>query len=157
MRIFSPIIAAMALTLAPPALAEDATPASDAPVSALPAAAMIPACNFGPFIVFFDWDSAELNEYAKQALDQAVASFGDCGSPRRIYLAGHADRSGPAVYNLKIGERRNAAVRDYLIEKGIPAERFAEESFGEMQSRVPTPDGVREPQNRRVEIVGRGY
>ena len=68
-------------------------------------------------------------------------------------LAGHADRSGPQTYNVGLSERRNAAVQSYLSGRGIPAARISSEAFGESMPRVATADGVRELQNRRVEVT----
>jgi OmpA-OmpF porin, OOP family len=54
---------------------------------------------------------------------------------------------------MALAGRRNASVREYLVGRGIPAGRMSSEAFGESRPRVPTADGVREPQNRRVEIT----
>jgi len=67
-------------------------------------------------------------------------------------LAGHADRSGSTSYNVGLSQRRADAVRSYLSARGVPDTRISSEAFGESQPRVPTADGVRELQNRRVEI-----
>jgi len=68
-------------------------------------------------------------------------------------LAGYADRSGTEKYNLALSERRNASVRVYLGQRGIPDAAMSSQAFGESNPRVPTADGVRELQNRRVEIT----
>ena len=68
-------------------------------------------------------------------------------------LTGHADRSGPVAYNQRLSERRADAVKARLIREGIPAGQIVTIGRGETQPMVPTADGVREPQNRRVEIV----
>ena len=52
-----------------------------------------------------------------------------------------------------LAERRNDSVQAYLTSKGIPAGRISSQAFGESMPRVPTADGVRELQNRRVEIT----
>jgi len=102
--------------------------------------------------VFFDWDSAEITADAATILDNAVTAYANCGTAN-VMLAGHTDRSGPASYNMKLAARRNDSVREYLVNHGIPAERITSEAFGETQPRVPTADGVRELQNRRVEVT----
>jgi len=109
-------------------------------------------CNEGPYIVFFDWDSSDITAEAGTVLDSAITAYGDCGSAA-IMLAGHADRSGSATYNVGLSERRNESVQGYLTGKGVPAGRISSEAFGESQPRVATEDGVRELQNRRVEIT----
>jgi outer membrane protein OmpA-like peptidoglycan-associated protein len=68
-------------------------------------------------------------------------------------LAGHTDRSGSVQYNIGLAERRNASVRGYLTSHGISDTAITAQAFGESQPRVPTADGVRELQNRRVEIT----
>ncbi len=85
-------------------------------------------------------------------LNSAVSAYGNCGMAA-IMLAGHADRSGPAAYNVGLSERRNEAVTGYLTSRGIPAARISSEALGESEPRVATADGVRELQNRRVEIM----
>ena len=71
----------------------------------------------------------------------------------RIELAGHADRSGTVRYNQALSLRRAEAVAAELIRLGVPRPRITVQGFGESRALVPTADGVREPQNRRVEIV----
>ena len=68
-------------------------------------------------------------------------------------LAGYADRSGKPAYNQGLSERRNASVQEYLTARGIPGDVISSQGFGENNNRVPTADGVRELQNRRVEIT----
>jgi len=109
-------------------------------------------CNTGPYIVFFDWDQSDITPEAATILDNAVSAYADCGTAS-VMLAGHTDRSGSVSYNMGLAERRNASVRDYLTGQGVPDGRISSEAFGESQPRVPTADGVREPQNRRVEIT----
>ena len=109
-------------------------------------------CNKGPYIVFFDWDRSDITPEAALTLDAAVAAYGNCESVP-IMLAGYADRSGSVQYNIGLSERRNASVQGYLVSKGIPDGRISAEGFGESNPRVPTADGVRELQNRRVEIT----
>jgi outer membrane protein OmpA-like peptidoglycan-associated protein len=111
-----------------------------------------PACATGPFIVFFDFDKSEITAEAATILDNAITAYGNCGMAR-VMLAGHTDTSGSARYNVGLAERRNAAVRSYMTGRGIPDARIMAEAFGESQPRVPTADGVREAQNRRVEVT----
>lgn len=111
-----------------------------------------PPCNTGPYIVFFEWDKSDITPEAANILNNAVAAYANCGTAS-VMLAGHADRSGPATYNVGLSERRNAEVRKYLAGRGIPDARISTEAFGESKNRVPTADGVRELQNRRVEVT----
>ena len=109
-------------------------------------------CNTGPYIVFFELDKSDITSAASSVLDNAIASYRDCGNAR-VMLAGHTDRSASVRYNLALSQRRNASVQSYLTGRGIGAGSITSEAFGESRPRVPTADGVREPQNRRVEIT----
>jgi outer membrane protein OmpA-like peptidoglycan-associated protein len=109
-------------------------------------------CNKGPYIVFFEWDKSDITPEAATILDNAVSAYANCGAAS-VMLAGHTDRSGTVAYNMGLAERRNASVRSYLTGRGIPNTRISSEAFGESMPRVPTADGVRELQNRRVEIT----
>jgi len=111
-----------------------------------------PVCNTGPFIVFFDFDKSDVTPEASNILSNAVTAYANCGTAR-VMLAGHTDTSGSARYNLGLAERRNMAVRSYMTGRGVPASQIGGEAFGETQPRVPTADGVREAQNRRVEVT----
>jgi outer membrane protein OmpA-like peptidoglycan-associated protein len=72
---------------------------------------------------------------------------------QRIGVTGHADKSGPDAYNMALSLRRANNVKDELVRDGVPAASIVVVGRGESQPLVPTADGVREPQNRRVEIV----
>ncbi|MFN3620895.1 OmpA family protein [Sphingorhabdus sp.] len=111
-----------------------------------------PVCNTGPYIVFFDWDKSNLRPDAASVLDNAVAQYSNCGNAR-VMLAGHADKSGSARYNVGLSQRRNATVRSYLESKGVSGGAITTEAFGETAPLVQTADGEREPQNRRVEVT----
>jgi outer membrane protein OmpA-like peptidoglycan-associated protein len=104
-----------------------------------------------PFIIFFDFDSDDINPAAAAILDNAVAAWRQI-SGFLVMLDGHADRSGAASDNLALSRRRANRVRAYLIGHGVPDGAITTETWGESRALVETPDGVREPQNRRVEI-----
>lgn len=104
------------------------------------------------YLVFFAWDQAELTPVALAVLDQVQADFLR-GRPARVIVQGHADRSGPEPYNERLSEQRALNVARALIQRGVPERALDVEWFGERRPRVPTPDGAREPRNRRVEIV----
>jgi outer membrane protein OmpA-like peptidoglycan-associated protein len=117
--------------------------------------AMMPdiSCQFGPYIVFFDMNSVAITPYTAETLDNVVSGYFNCGGDV-IMLEGHSDGAGSAAYNQGLSARRTQAVADYLIGKGVPASKIVQTSYGESRPRVPQPDGVAEPQNRRVEITG---
>ncbi|AZI35902.1 autotransporter domain-containing protein [Caenibius tardaugens NBRC 16725] len=127
-------------------------PAPPAPPPPPPPAPPQVVCNKGPYIVFFDWDKSDITPEAATILDSAVTAYGNCDVVP-IMLAGYTDRSGSDRYNMGLSARRNTSVRGYLTSRGIPDERISSQAFGEANPRVPTADGVRELQNRRVEIT----
>lgn len=109
-------------------------------------------CTPGPYIVFFEWDKSDITPEAAGILDNAISAYQNCGNAQ-VMLAGHADRSGSATYNVGLSQRRADSVRSYLTGRGIPDGVVSSEAFGESRPRVETADGVRELQNRRVEIT----
>lgn len=104
-----------------------------------------------PFRVFFDWSKPELTRDAMATLDEVVQAY-QRQMPQLIGIAGHSDRSGPLAVNLAASRRRADAVKAYLVGRGIPAGVMSVSAYGESRPIVPTEDGVREAQNRRVEI-----
>lgn len=104
------------------------------------------------YLVFFDWDRSTITPEAQAIIDAAAAAARQ-GTPARIDLTGHADRSGTDAYNMKLSMRRAEAVKQALMAQGVAARDIVLTAKGESTPLVATPDGVREPQNRRVEIV----
>ncbi len=104
------------------------------------------------FMVFFDWDRSNLSAQALNTIKQAAAAYKSKGSAR-VTATGHTDKSGPEAYNMALSLRRANAVKDALVREGVPATAISVVGRGESMPLVQTADGVREPQNRRVEIV----
>ena len=102
------------------------------------------------YLVFFDFDKANIRPDAAAVLDE-VAEAITALSSTSISLTGFTDTAGPASYNLTLSKERAAAVKDYLEGLGVSAE-ITTAGRGQEDPRVPTPDGVREQENRRVEI-----
>ncbi len=111
-----------------------------------------PAVAPPSFMVFFDWDRSNLSQQALTTIGQAAAAFKSKGNAR-ITATGHTDTSGPEAYNMALSLRRANAVKDALVRNGVPAQAISVVGRGEQGLLVQTGDGVREPQNRRVEIV----
>jgi outer membrane protein OmpA-like peptidoglycan-associated protein len=124
-------------------------PAPVAVVAPAPAAAPAPARTY---LVFFDFDRADLTDRARQIIAEAAQAVTSTGTTR-IEVAGHADRSGTPQYNQRLSMRRAESVAAELSRRGIARSQMSIQAFGESRPLVPTADGVREPQNRRVEIV----
>jgi OOP family OmpA-OmpF porin len=114
-------------------------------------AAAAPVAAARTFLVFFDWSKADLTDRARQIIGEAAASRG--AGVTRIEVNGFTDRSGPADYNMQLSIRRANAVAAELVRRGVPRNEIVTRGFGEENNLVPTADGVREPQNRRVEII----
>jgi hypothetical protein len=104
------------------------------------------------FMVFFDWDRSDLSAQAQSTIQQAANAFKTTGQAR-VTATGHTDKSGPDNYNMALSLRRANTVKDSLVRNGVPAAAISVVGKGESQPLVQTADGVREPQNRRVEIV----
>ncbi len=104
------------------------------------------------YLVFFDWDRADLTDRARQIIGDAATNARTVGSTR-IEVSGHADRTGTAAYNQRLSVRRAEAVAGEMVRRGIARNEITVQGFGFERPLVPTAMGVREPQNRRVEIV----
>ncbi len=104
------------------------------------------------FLVFFNFDRADLSDRARSIVAEAAQSGRALGATR-IEVSGHADRSGDARYNENLSRRRAEAVTAQLVREGVRREDISVSAYGESRPLVATADGVREPQNRRVEIV----
>ena len=104
------------------------------------------------YVVFFEFDSSELSNAAKQTLDEAAATA-LAMKPYKIIVRGHTDRAGSEEYNLGLSEQRALAVASYMIDHG--AGRFAidAEGLGESEPIAKTSDNVRDGRNRRVEVT----
>jgi len=126
----------------------EARPAAQPPAAAQPA----PSAVGKEFRVYFDFDKSNLTAEARQIVQQAAAEAKSGGSAR-LQLVGKADRSGTDQYNLRLSERRAKAVVEALVSAGIPRDNIQSRAVGESEPPVPTPDGVREPRNRVVEIT----
>lgn len=104
-----------------------------------------------PVMLFFDWDKGEIRRDDEALLDK-VAETWRVRPGSRLRLTGHTDRSGNAAFNRRAGMKRAETVRAALEGRGVPRNAISLASFGEDRPLVPTEDGVREVQNRRVEI-----
>jgi hypothetical protein len=115
-----------------------------------------PPAQSTSFMVFFDWDRSDITPQAMTTIGQAADAFRSTGQSR-ITAVGHTDTSGPRGYNMALSLRRANAVKDGLVQRGVPATAISVTGVGEDDLLVPTGDGVREPQNRRVVIqIGDG-
>jgi OOP family OmpA-OmpF porin len=113
-----------------------------------------PAQTVAPpsFMVFFDWDRSNLSDQALTTIRQAANAYKQKGNAR-VTATGHTDTSGTEAYNMALSLRRANAVKDALVREGVSATNISVVGRGEQGLLVQTGPNVREPQNRRVEIV----
>jgi outer membrane protein OmpA-like peptidoglycan-associated protein len=104
------------------------------------------------FLVFFDWDKYNLTPRATEIIAEA-ASDAKTANVTTLDVSGFTDTTGTAEYNMALSQRRAEAVATQLESDGVPASAIEIHAFGMTHLLVPTGPGVREPQNRRVEIV----
>jgi len=126
---------------------------SPAPQQAVTAPPPPPPVQAPSFMVFFDWDRSDLSAQAMTTIQQAAGAY-KSNNGARITAIGHTDTSGPNNYNMALSLRRASAVKGALVQAGVPAGAIDTVGKGEEGLMVQTADGVREPQNRRVEILG---
>jgi outer membrane protein OmpA-like peptidoglycan-associated protein/opacity protein-like surface antigen len=120
------------------------------PPTAMPTPPAPPATR--TYLVFFDWDRADLSERARQIVAEAAAASTKVATTR-IDVNGYTDLSGSPAYNQRLSVRRAESVEAELVRDGVPKAEIVIRGFGETDPLVPTAPGVREPQNRRVEII----
>jgi outer membrane protein OmpA-like peptidoglycan-associated protein len=102
--------------------------------------------------ILFDFDKANLRDDAREILDQAMFTLQH--NPKAdILITGNADIRGSEQYNQKLGERRAAAVQDYMTQQGLAAERIRILSRGKMDALAPTHDIVGMQKDRNAQFM----
>jgi len=129
---------------------ETEAPAASAPYTPPPVAA--PAVAPKSYLVFFDFNKSDLTGQALQIVDQAASNAGPA-HVTRLTVTGHTDTVGSDAYNMRLSRRRAESVAARLEKDGIPSSEIEIVAKGKRDLLVPTADGVKEPQNRRVQIV----
>jgi OmpA-OmpF porin, OOP family len=104
------------------------------------------------YLVFFDWDKYNITPEGQRIIQLAAEHYRS-GGRVQLQVTGYTDLSGSAGYNQRLSERRANAVAAALERLGVPRSDMVVTGRGMNDPRVPTAPGVREPQNRRVEIV----
>ncbi|MEZ5894228.1 MAG: OmpA family protein [Parvularculaceae bacterium] len=112
------------------------------------------AANLDPiqFTVYFDYDKSNLTPQASTLIQEAAARALE-NDINTVVVSGNTDTSGGSAYNQALSERRARVVRDALVANGVSADAVRVEAFGETNPAKPTADGVREPLNRRSDVV----
>jgi peptidoglycan-associated lipoprotein len=102
--------------------------------------------------VYFDFDSSEIRADGRTTLKQDAGSIQSNPGWGTITVEGHCDERGSEEYNLALGERRASAVKQYLVDLGVPSSRLRTVSFGEAKPAVVGHDESAWRYNRRVEF-----
>jgi OOP family OmpA-OmpF porin len=113
-----------------------------------PAVAEAPAKDFW---IYFDFNKYNIRADAARVLDAVAGAIKQLGSTK-VMLIGHTDTVGSAAYNQTLSEKRAASAKTYLVQHGISAGEMTTVGKGKTDLRVPTPDNVREQENRNVHI-----
>lgn len=106
---------------------------------------------FHSYTVLFDFDRSNIRDNEQATINQ-VADEISTYRPRLVTVTGFADRSGKPDYNQRLSARRAQAVSEALTARGIPNRIISEDARGEYNNAVPTGDGVKLQENRRVVI-----
>ncbi|HAM52874.1 MAG TPA: hypothetical protein DCP92_20065 [Nitrospiraceae bacterium] len=104
------------------------------------------------FLFYFFYDTTELTAESKARIPE-VLSIANNRAFYEISIIGHTDTTGSDEYNMKLSFARAEAVRDTLVAYGIHSSQIELSYFGKREPLIPTGDNVREPRNRRVEVV----
>lgn len=106
------------------------------------------------FIIYFRTDSSALSTDSLAMLTKVIDAI-RVRKSTDIIISGHTDAVGAIDHNRRLSLRRAKAVEDILVAKGIDRQNIQVTYHGKGNPLVPTPDGVQEPQNRRVEVTVR--
>jgi outer membrane protein OmpA-like peptidoglycan-associated protein len=102
-----------------------------------------------PMMIFFDSGGYEIRREWEPVLDEAVKA---AANGTRLRVIGHSDRPGSAAVNRRTSLQRARTVADALVARGVARAALIVTGEGEDEPFIPTAEGVREIQNRRVDI-----
>ena len=150
----APAAPAPAAPSRPAAPAAPASPAAPAP-AARPAPASVRAAVVIQADALFDFDKSVLRPDGRKSIDDAMSKMGGVDL-EMVIATGHTDSIGTDAYNQRLSERRAAAVKDYLVSKGIPASKITTIGKGESQPVATNKTAEGRQKNRRVDIEFKG-
>ena len=134
-------------------------PAPAAPAAPAPAAKPAPASVKQAIVIqadaLFDFDKSVVRPDGKKTIDEAMGKLAGV-TLEMVIATGHTDSIGTDAYNQKLSERRAAAVKDYLVSKGIPAAKITTIGKGESQPVATNKTKEGRQKNRRVDIEFKG-
>jgi outer membrane protein OmpA-like peptidoglycan-associated protein len=146
----NPGVEIAALTLSIPLFGKPQPVAEVAPPVAPPPVAVAPAAK--NYLVFFNFNKSDLTGDAR-AIIKSAAGEAAKENTTKLTVTGHTDTVGSDAYNMRLSMRRAVSVEKELVVDGVPEGEIAIFAKGKRELLVPTADGVKEPQNRRVQIV----
>lgn len=129
------------------AQAAEPAPAPAPAPAAGPAPAAVPPTTFQAETLF-DFNKATLKPEGKAKLDELIAQMQQHPEVEVVMATGHTDRIGSEAYNQKLSERRVASVKDYMVSKGVDANRIETAARGESEP-VVSCDDVKGKETRR--------
>lgn len=103
-----------------------------------------------PMMIFFDSGGTEIRREWEPVIEEAAKIAAGGG---RLQVTGHSDRPGNEAVNRRMSLARARIVADALVARGVPRAALIVSGAGEADPFIPTADGVREIQNRRVDII----
>lgn len=106
------------------------------------------------FTLYFVEGKDEFTDESKRTLDGVLAAIANRPVPDLVVI-GHTDTVGSDAFNDTLSRQRAEVVRNALLARGIAGDKVVSIGRGKREPIVPTPDGVAEPRNRRVEILVR--
>ena len=112
--------------------------------------------NLGGDHLKFEFDKAELSAKDRELLSR-IAGILITAHDYTISVNGHTDDVGTAAYNKALSERRAQAVRDYLVQAGLPPEILSVTGHGKSLPLVPGTTDAARAKNRRVELGDRQH
>lgn len=107
--------------------------------------------------VYFEFDSAVIDAVSYPLLDAVAKALNEHPEVTLVSIQGHTDTVGAEAYNQQLSEARAASVRDYLVSRGVSADRLTAAGFGESQPLDPADTEEAHERNRRVEFIVQGY
>jgi iron complex outermembrane receptor protein len=134
---------------------EPASAPAETPVAYTPPPVQAPMAAPKSYLVFFDFNKSDLTPQAVAIVNQAAANAGPA-KVTRLTVTGHTDTVGSDAYNMRLSRRRAESVAAQLEKDGIASSEIEIVAKGKRDLLVPTADGVKEPQNRRVQILYEG-
>lgn len=104
------------------------------------------------FNLLFDFDKADIKDDMIPMLEQAKIILEE-KSGSAFTVAGHTDAAGPEAYNQGLSERRASAIKAWLVENGVAADRLSAKGYGETQPKYDNTTDEGRRLNRRVELI----